>query len=110
MVIKIDKKIKEAIIEYCKYNNIDVNTYINKILNDGFMKDKYGERPNIGSSSPDVMKKIKVKVDTGETEPKPKKEEPSEVIQSEPERVEEIRQETIVKKKEGPKKRTRKLV
>lgn len=41
----IDKKLLKEIKEYCELNKLKIDTFINHLLKDAFMKEKYGERP-----------------------------------------------------------------
>ena len=45
--MEINEKLYKEIKEYCTLNELDVGKYINELLRDAFMKDKYGERPFI---------------------------------------------------------------
>lgn len=45
--MKIDKKLKKDIEDYCSLNNINVDDFINKILKKSFLLEKYGDKPNI---------------------------------------------------------------
>lgn len=41
----IDKNLYTEINEYCKENNIKTRDFIHRILNEAFLKEKYGESP-----------------------------------------------------------------
>jgi hypothetical protein len=43
--MQIDKKLYIEINEYCKLNNIKTRDFIHNILKEGFLKEKYGDRP-----------------------------------------------------------------
>ena len=43
--MQIDKKLYDEINEYCKLNNIKTRDFIHNILKEGFLKEKYGDRP-----------------------------------------------------------------
>lgn len=43
--MEIDKKLYGDIKEYCKLNNLKVNTFINNLLRRAFNIEKYGEAP-----------------------------------------------------------------
>jgi hypothetical protein len=59
MAIKIDTKLEKEIDEYCKLNEIEINKFANNILKNGFMIEKYGERPSLGNKySLKTVKKV----------------------------------------------------
>lgn len=43
--MQIDKKLYDEINEYCKLNNIKTRDFIHNILKEGFLKEKYGDKP-----------------------------------------------------------------
>lgn len=43
--MEVDKKLYEEIKEYCKLNGIKPSEYVNSLLKEAFMKDKYGIAP-----------------------------------------------------------------
>ena len=43
----INKRLLDDITNYCELNGLDTNEFINKIVNDGFIKIKYGDKPSI---------------------------------------------------------------
>ena len=43
--MEIDKKILKEISEYCKINDLEEELFINQLLKNAFMREKYGERP-----------------------------------------------------------------
>lgn len=45
--MEINKKLEQDISSYCKLNELDENKYINDLLRNAFMIDKYGNRPPI---------------------------------------------------------------
>jgi hypothetical protein len=45
MEITIDDKLYRNISDYCEVNQLDFCVYINKLLKDSFMIDKYGDSP-----------------------------------------------------------------
>lgn len=45
----IEEKLYAEIKEYCKLNGLKVTKYVNELLREAFMRDKYGERPQIGN-------------------------------------------------------------
>ena len=45
MEITIDDKLYRNISDYCEVNQLDFCIYVNKLLKDSFMIDKYGESP-----------------------------------------------------------------
>lgn len=47
MIMEINKKLAQDISSYCKLNGLDENKYLNDLLLDAFMVDKYGNRPSI---------------------------------------------------------------
>jgi hypothetical protein len=45
-IVNIDEKLKTDILDYCSVNNIsDIESFISKILNQGFLIEKYGTSP-----------------------------------------------------------------
>lgn len=44
-MVEIDKKLYSDIKEYCKINNLIIKDFINKLLKQAFMVEKYGETP-----------------------------------------------------------------
>ena len=49
MIVTIEDKLFKDIKSYCSINSLDIEAYINGILKKGFMLEKYGEKPSIGS-------------------------------------------------------------
>jgi hypothetical protein len=43
--MQIDKNLYIEINEYCKLNNIKTRDFIHNILKEGFLKEKYGDKP-----------------------------------------------------------------
>lgn len=43
--MKIDKKLYQDIKEFCELNEIKTDDFINKILKESFLKEKYGDSP-----------------------------------------------------------------
>ena len=41
----LDTKLHNEIKEYCKLNDLKVNSFINELLKKAFMREKYGEAP-----------------------------------------------------------------
>lgn len=51
--MKIDEKLYQEIKEFCKLNEIkDVNKYINELLKEAYMKQKWGEKPTTTTAKP----------------------------------------------------------
>ena len=48
MEITIDDKLYKDIFSYCDLNGIGFLGYVNKLLKEAYMIDKYGEKPGIG--------------------------------------------------------------
>ena len=44
-MIKIDDKLKEEIKQYCALNKLKMGEFVNKLLKESFIKEKYGDRP-----------------------------------------------------------------
>lgn len=59
--MEIDKELYKQIKEYCELNGLKVKDYINNLLSEAFMKEKYGERPGFI-----VIKQDKSKVEKAE--------------------------------------------
>ena len=68
--MKIPKKLKDEIWEYCGLNNIsDIDTFMLKTLQQGFNIEKYGTTPfKIGGKELEVIEKEVIKVITATTE------------------------------------------
>jgi len=79
--MKIPKKLKDEIWEYCRLNNItDIDAFILKSTQQGFNIEKYGTTPfKIGGKEPEVIEKEVVKVVTATTEVEIIKEIPVEI-------------------------------
>ena len=45
--MEVDKNLYKEIKEYCDLNGIKVKDYVNSLLQEAFMKDKYGEFPGV---------------------------------------------------------------
>ena len=45
--MRIDNNLKRDIENYCVLNDLNVDIFINKILNKAFLVEKYGDKPNI---------------------------------------------------------------
>lgn len=65
----IDNKLYAEINEYCEINEIEIYSFINKLLREAFLKEKYGESPfnNILHKEPLITKDVSerfVKVET----------------------------------------------
>ena len=43
--MQLDRKLYDEINEYCKLNNLKTRDFIHKILNEAFLKEKYGDAP-----------------------------------------------------------------
>jgi len=43
----INEKLLSDIRDYCKINNLEVDSFINKLLRDAFMIEKYGNKPKV---------------------------------------------------------------
>ena len=56
----IKKQLLSDIEVYCKLNELDSEVFINKLLSDGFMKIKYGDKP--GFIKEEVREPIKEEV------------------------------------------------
>ena len=77
MDIKINTKLYKDIDEYCKINKLILEDYINKLLKDAFMIDKYGNIPLVVNKKQSVanitikneIKKEETKIETKEIEP-----------------------------------------
>ena len=44
-MIKIDDKLKEEIKQYCTLNKLKMGEFVNKLLKESFIREKYGEKP-----------------------------------------------------------------
>jgi Skp family chaperone for outer membrane proteins len=68
--MKVPKKIKDEVWEYCRLNNIsDIDTFMLKTLQQGFNIEKYGTTPfKIGGKELEVIEKEVIKVITATTE------------------------------------------
>ena len=79
--MKIPKKLKDEIWEYCRLNDItDIDAFILKSTQQGFNIEKYGTTPfKIGGKEPEVIEKEVVKVITATTEVEIIKEVPVEI-------------------------------
>ena len=79
--MKIPKKLKDEIWEYCRLNDItDIDAFILKSTQQGFNIEKYGTTPfKIGGKEPEVIEKEVVKVVTATTEVEIIKEIPVEI-------------------------------
>lgn len=62
----IEKKLLKDITLYCEANGLDTKRYLNKLLKNAFMVDKYGEKPAIFAAEepkkPKVTRKRKSQV------------------------------------------------
>ena len=79
--MKIPKKLKDEVLEYCRLNNItDIDSFMLKSLQQGFNIEKYGPTPfTIGGKEPEVIEKEVVKVITATTEVEVVREVPVEI-------------------------------
>ena len=79
--MKIPKKLKDEIWEYCRLNDItDIDAFILKSTQQGFNIEKYGTTPfKVGDKGPKVIEKEVVKVVTATTEVEIIKEIPIEI-------------------------------
>jgi len=78
--MKIPKKLKDEIWEYCRLNDItDIDAFILKSTQQGFNIEKYGTTPFKIGGEPEVIEKEVVKVITATTEVKIIKEVPIEI-------------------------------
>jgi len=79
--MKVPKKIKDEVLEYCKLNNIsDIETFMLKALQQGFNIEKYGITPfKIGGKELEVIEKEVIKVITATTEVEVVREVPIEI-------------------------------
>ena len=79
--MKIPKKLKDEVWEYCRLNNItDIDSFMLKSLQQGFNIEKYGPTPfTIGGKEPEVIEKEVVKVITATTEVEVVREVPVEI-------------------------------
>ena len=79
--MKIPKKLKDEIWEYCRLNDItDIDSFILNSTQQGFNIEKYGTTPfKIGGKEPEVIEKEVVKVVTATTEVEIIKEIPVEI-------------------------------
>ena len=79
--MKVSKKIKDEVLEYCKLNNIsDIETFMLKALQQGFNIEKYGITPfKIGGKELEVIEKEVIKVITATTEVEVVREVPIEI-------------------------------
>ena len=79
--MKIPKKLKDEIWEYCRLNDItDIDAFILKSVQQGFNIEKYGATPfKIGGKESEVIEKEVVKVITATTEVEIIKEVPVEI-------------------------------
>ena len=66
--MKVSKKIKDEVCEYCRLNNItDIDAFMVKSLQQGFNIEKYGTTPFKIGGEPKVIEKEVVKVITATT-------------------------------------------
>ena len=78
--MQIDKKIYNDINEYCKLNGLKTRDFIHKILKEGFLKEKYGDKPFF-------MQEEKIEIGkTNKTE---------EILETKQEETTEIKQEPL---------------
>lgn len=78
--MKIPKKLKDEIWEYCRLNDItDIDAFILKSTQQGFNIEKYGTTPFKIGGEPEVIEKEVVKVITATTEVEIIKEVPVEI-------------------------------
>ena len=78
--MKIPKKLKDEIWEYCRLNDItDIDAFILKSTQQGFNIEKYGTTPFKIGGEPEVIEKEVVKVITATTEVEIIKEVPIEI-------------------------------
>lgn len=79
--MKIPKKLKDEIWEYCRLNDVtDIDSFMLKSLQQGFNIEKYGPTPfTIGGKEPEVIEKEVVKVITATTEVEVVREVPIEI-------------------------------
>lgn len=79
--MKIPKKLKDEVWEYCRLNNItDIDAFMLKTLQQGFNIEKYGTTPfKIGGKELEVIEKEVIKVITATTEVEVVREVPVEI-------------------------------
>ena len=79
--MKVPKKLKDEILEYCKLNNIsDIDDFMLKAIKQGFNIEKYGTTPfKIGGKELEVIEKEVIKVITATTEVEVVREVPVEI-------------------------------
>lgn len=79
--MKVPKKLKDEMLEYCKLNNIsDIDDFMLKAIKQGFNIEKYGTAPfKIGGKELEVIEKEVIKVITATTEVEVVREVPIEI-------------------------------
>ena len=60
MQFDISDKLYNDIKAYCELNNLGIERYIGDLLKEAFMKDKYGEKPNISKKPSPVKQEEKL--------------------------------------------------
>lgn len=78
--MQIDKKIYNDINEYCKLNGLKTRDFIYKILKEGFLKEKYGDKPFF-------MQEKKIEIE--------KTSKAEEIVETKQEETTEIKQEPL---------------
>lgn len=60
--ITISDKTFNNIMSFCQLNGLNFEEYVNSLINNSFMTDKYGERPDICSNTSKKQKSKKTEV------------------------------------------------
>ena len=104
MNIEINNNLYKDIKEYCKVNELELKSFINKTLKDAFMVLKYGDRPFVAEKVKETPKEEKIEPLIVETKPKISEIEIKEEENEEKDnKIPEIEEKTVNLKK--PKKR-----
>ncbi len=78
--VSVDRKLYNQIKEYCSLNDLKISAYIDELLKDAFMRDKYGERPFDQKVETVETKFEDLPTITGEVHPKEVVKEPDKVF------------------------------
>lgn len=101
--INIDDELYADIKEYCELNGLEIKDFIQQLIKDKFMVEKYGDAPPFFKKKTDVeeiVEKVENTIESIQVESQEKEEETNE-----PEKVEEPIKEKEVSKKEAARKR-----
>ena len=92
VLVGIDRALYEKIKEFCDFNGLKRVKYVNDLLKDAFMRDKYGDKPfdvREKPENPDLEDELPEKIEEIEAEDETKPEIVSIIVQEEPEKVED---------------------